>query len=68
MNILEYSSDHNQQVIPRKSKMLEYLGYSRILKFTKAGNFYNFQALFSYRWQDWGDTVRVSTAYRVKTI
>ena len=33
-NILEYSS-----VIPRKSKMLEYLGYSRIFNLTKARNF-----------------------------
>ena len=39
MNIVEYSSDQYQQAISRKSKLLKYLGYSRIVKLTKAGKF-----------------------------
>ena len=35
MNILEYSSSQYRQVIPRESKMLEYVGYLRIFKLTK---------------------------------
>ena len=39
MNILKYSSGQYLQVIPRKSKMLEYLGYSKIFNLIKARNF-----------------------------
>ena len=38
-NIDEIPSGQYQQVIPMKSKMLEYLGYSRIFKLRKAGHF-----------------------------
>ena len=35
------------EVLERKSKMLEQLGYSRIFKLTKATNFYKFQPFFA---------------------
>ena len=50
MTILEYSSGQYQQAVSSQSKLLKYLGYSRICKLTKAGNFQIFEALFSCRY------------------